>query len=147
MASLQARHQRSCKLARPWTTFAAATKAHGGTCVPLYHLVHRHGGKLIREPVGQNRKEAARALDARRGDIARRRFRVVKDITFADWGDQWLESFTGKASSRRVYAHTIEYGKRTFGKVKVRDLDPSDVERFFTTIRRAARERRPAKTR
>src|SRR5262249_49851508 len=58
---------------------------------------------------------------------------------------QWLESFTGKASSRRVYAHTVEYGKRTFGRGKVRDLDTSDVERFFGAIRRAAAERRPPK--
>ncbi|HEX3226255.1 MAG TPA: hypothetical protein VHQ89_09180 [Gaiellaceae bacterium] len=31
----------------------------------------RHDGKLVREPVGHNRREAERALDARRGDIAR----------------------------------------------------------------------------
>src|SRR5436189_55028 len=37
MASLQARHSRSCALGRPWTTFAEATKSQGCTCAPLYH--------------------------------------------------------------------------------------------------------------
>ena len=77
MASLQARHSASCKLGRPWTTFAEATKKRGCTCSPLYHVAIRHDGKLIREPVGQNRKEAERALDARRGDVARRTYRVL----------------------------------------------------------------------
>ena len=61
MASLQARHSRTCKVGRHWTTFAEATKQKGCTCVPLYHVVLRHDGKLVREPVGHNRKEAERA--------------------------------------------------------------------------------------
>ena len=86
MASLQARHSRSCPL-YPWTPFARATKRGGCTCTPLYHVVLRHDGKLVREPVGANRKEAERALDARRGDIARRTYRIVDDIRFGELGD------------------------------------------------------------
>jgi hypothetical protein len=78
-------------------------------------VVIRHDGKLIREPVGQNRKEAERALDARRGDVARRTYRVLRDIRFDEWADSWLAGFTGKENSRRVYAHTIAYGKQAFG--------------------------------
>ena len=86
MASLQARHQRSCPL-YPWTPAAKTTKAAGCTCVPLFHVALRHDGKLVREPVGHNRREAERALDARRGDIARRVYRVPDDIRFIDWAD------------------------------------------------------------
>lgn len=137
MASLQARHSRSCNLGRPWTTFADATKQKGCNCTPLYHVVLRHNGQLVREPVGHNRKEAERALDARRGDVARRTFRVIDDVRFDEWADRWLAGFTGKASSKRVYKHTIEYAKEAFGRAKVRDLGPADVRRFLDEIRKA----------
>jgi integrase len=146
MASLQARHSRSCALGRPWTTFADATKKAGCTCTPLYHVALRHNGQLVREPVGHNRKEAERALDARRGDVARRTYRVVDDIGFAEWADRWLAGFTGKENSRRVYAHSIAYGKQTFGNVKVRDLTPGDIRRFLDTIRKANVDRRAPKS-
>jgi integrase len=161
MASLQARHTRKCKIVRAraeakaragkpggvtlWTSFTDATKAAGCTCKPAYFVALRHGGKLIYEPAGPNRKEAERLLDARRGDIARRTFRVVRDIRFDEWGDEWLSGFTGKPSSRLVYSHSIAYGKQTFGAVKVRDLTNADVRRFLETIRRAYIERHPAK--
>ncbi len=138
MASLQARHSRSCALYQarhPWTPFDRATKAEGCTCTPMFHVVLRHGGKLVREPVGHNRKEAKRALDARRGDVARRRFRVIEEIAFDEWGDRWLAGFTGKENSRRVYATSIDYGKAVFGETKVRDLGPFDVRRYLDHIR------------
>ena len=142
MASLQARHQRNCNLGRPWTTFAEATKQKGCTCTPLYHVVLRHDGKLIREPVGHNRREAERALDARRGDVARRTYRVLEDIRFDEWADRWLKGLTGKPNTRRVYKFTLDYASRTFGQAKVRDLDAGDVRRFLDRIRDDNRERR-----
>jgi integrase len=145
MASLQARHSRSCRLGRPWTTFADATKSRGCTCTPLYHVVVRHDDKLIREPVGQNRKEAERALDARRGEVARRTYRVLRDVRFDEWADTWLAGFTGKENSRRVYAHTIAYGKQTFGAVTVRDLTSTDIRRFLDRIRDANADRHEVK--
>ena len=99
MASLQARHSRSCSLGRPWTTFAEATKQKGCTCTPLYHVVLRHDSELVREPVGHNRREAERALDARRGDVARRTYKVIDDIRFDAWADRWLAGFTGEENS------------------------------------------------
>jgi integrase len=134
MASLQARHARSCKL-YPWTPLAKATTEGGCSCTPLFHIALRHNGKLIREPVGHNRREAKRALDARRGDVARRRFRVIDDIAFGVWADRWLAGFTGKENSKRVYATTINYAKATFGNAKVRDLGTGDVRRFLDHIR------------
>jgi hypothetical protein len=148
VASLQGRHQRICAIVtartpssgeRPgqWTTFAEATKAKGCTCVPLYYVVDRHGGKLIRQAVGANRKEVERALDAHRGDVARRTYKVFRDVRFDEWGDQWLANLTAKPSTARVYGHSIAYAKQTFGAVKVRDLTTADVRQFLDTIRRA----------
>jgi integrase len=145
MASLQARHMRSCKLGRPWTTFKDATKRNGCTCTPLYHVVLRHEGKFVREPVGHNRREAERALDARRGDVARRSYRVLEDIRFDEWADRWLAGFTGKENTRRVYEDSLDYGKRAFGTANVRDLAPRDVRRFLDLIRSDVEERRSRK--
>jgi integrase len=136
MASIQARHARSCPL-YPWTPFAKATKRHGCTCTPLYYVVHRHDGKLIRDPVGHNRKIAERALDERRGKIASREYRVIQDIRFAEWADTWLAGLTAKENTRRNYGWTIDYAKATFGKRNVRDLEPGDIRRFLDTIREA----------
>jgi integrase len=136
MASLQARHSRSCPL-YPWTPAVKATKAEGCNCTsgPLFHIVLRHDGKLVREPVGHNKREAERALDARRGDVARRRYHVLQDIPFDRWADEWLAGFTGKANSKRVYATTMEYAKVVFGSRKVRELEPADVRRFLDHVR------------
>lgn len=144
MASLQARHSRTCPL-YPWTPFAKATTKDGCTCTPLYHVVTRHAGKLIREPVGHNRKEAERALDARRGDIARRKYHVIENVSFEEWADRWIASLRAagrKESTVTVYEVTLEYAKDEFGKTNVRDLRPSDVSSLLEHIARKPRTRK-----
>src|SRR5262245_59032549 len=106
MASLQSRHGRACPLYQ-WAPFARSTRENGCTCKPMHHIVLRRGGKLIREPVGHNRKEAQRALDSRRGEIADRRFRALKDIRFDGWATEWLDAFSGKENTKRVYETTL----------------------------------------
>jgi integrase len=130
MASLQARHSRSCPR-WPWSPF----EADGCTCAPMYHTVHRHDGKRISTPVGKNKREAKRALEALRGDVARRTYRVVEDVRFDAWGAQWLAGFTGKENTKRLYRKTIAYAGQVFGARKVRDLTPADVRRFLDKIR------------
>jgi integrase len=130
MASLQSRHSRACALYQ-WTPFARATREHGCTCTPLHHVVLRRGGKLIREPVGHGRKVAQRALDSRKGEIADRRFRVLKDIRFDAWAAQWLESLTAKENTWRVYKTSLDLASAVFGSVKVRDLEVADIRRFL----------------
>jgi integrase len=102
----------------------------------MFHVVHQHDGKLIRDPVGHNRKEAERALDARRGDIARREYHVLEEVTFDAWADRWLAGFTGKESTRRAYGYTLDYARPVFGRAKVRDLRAADVRRLLDRIRR-----------
>ena len=138
MASLQARHQRTCKLGRPWTTFADAKDCG---CSPLYHVVHRVDGKLIRDPAGHSRKEAERALDSRKGDIARRVYHFLEDISFDAWADRWIDGHTGKENTKRVYRDTIRYAKTAFGKKKVRDLQVADVKRMLDLVRTTNQQR------
>jgi integrase len=135
VASIQARHSRSCALNRPWTTFDDATKDAGCTCQPLYHVVHRHGGKLVRDPVGHVRKHALRALDARKGDLARERYRTVRTARFDAWASEWLASLAVKPATAGQYAMTLEIAKEVFGAMKVRDLGTQEIARFITAVR------------
>jgi integrase len=102
---------------------------------------------LTYQAVGQNRREAERALDKARGDIATGTYRPVENVTFGEWADKWLAGFTGKENTRRVYAGTLDYAKRAFGRAKVRDLRSSDVRQFIDLIveTNRARTRRDAK--
>jgi len=92
--------------------------------------------------VGHNRKEASRALKSREGEIADRRYKVIQDIRFDEWGKAWLESFSGKETSRRVYAVTVEYATTVFGQTKIRDLDVADIRRFMNHIAQEHQKRR-----
>ena len=144
VASLQARHSRTCPL-YPWTPFAKATKKGGCRCTPLYHVATRHGGKLIREPVGHSRKEAERALDARRGDIARRKYHVIENISFDEWADRWIESLRAagrKENTVKAYEVTLDYARDEFVKTNVRDIRPSDVSRLLQHIAEKPRTRK-----
>jgi integrase len=138
MASLQARHSRSCKTGKSWTTFEAATKAKGCSCKPMYHVAFWRNEKLIREVVGHDRQDASRALRVIDGNLATRRYRVLREIRFAEWGDEWIASrrrANMKESSVRGYEVTIAYAKEVFGSSKVRDLEPRDVSRLLEHIR------------
>jgi integrase len=138
MASLRARHLRTCPL-YPWTTFKDARGKDGQkcTCSPTYHIAFRVDGRLHWKVVGKNRKVAQRALDAHRGDEALGKAVGVQTVRFDAWADEWLEAFTGKENTRRVYGDTVAYGKRAFGSRKVRDLGEADIRRFLALIREA----------
>ena len=74
MASLIARHSRRCALG-PRST---SPKEAGCTCDPTLYVVHREGGRLVRTPVGRDRKRAAlelkrHAVEVHDGDPGSRR--------------------------------------------------------------------------
>ena len=113
-------------------------RLHVHTALPR---VTRHGGKLIREPVGHNRKEAERALDARRGDIARRKYRVV-ETSASTSGPTDGSSRCGQPAEgehRAGYEVTLEYAKDAFGSMNVRDIRPSDISAMLDGIARKPR--------
>jgi integrase len=138
MASLQARHSRTCAIARPWTTFADAQR--GCTCPnggPLYHIVTRVPGEraLVREPVGHNRKVAQKALNRVRVEQDEGKYQPPKDITFSEWADKWKARLRRPgANTLRSYTSTLDYAKEAFGDKLVRKLGPADVDRFLTLM-------------
>lgn len=139
MASLQARHSRKCQLGRPWTSFADAVE--GCTCAkgPLYHVVTRQDGRLHREPVGHNRRDAERALRAVQVEIDRGTYLAVENVRFSDWADEWFASLRRpKENTLRGYVSTISYAKRAFGDTFVRQISTADVARFLELMSSAS---------
>jgi integrase len=133
MASLRSRHQRACPRWQ-WTRFADKARC---TCEPTHYIADRSGGSLSWVKVGKNRSDARRALAVHEGKAASGLNPLVRSIRFEVWADEWLSSFTGKESTRRGYAVTMEYAKRAFGSKKVRDLREADVRRFLDVVREA----------
>lgn len=141
MASLQARHSRKCALARsgrPWTPFASTD---GCTCKPgpTYHVVTRVDGRLVREPVGRNRKNAERALARVTIGEADGTFEPIKNIRFDEWADRWLAGLESKPSTVASYRHTVHFAKRAFGHVIVRRLGVDHVKQFLSVCAAARR--------
>lgn len=137
MASLQARHARSCALGKPWTPFQQA--ARGCTCPggPTYYVVVRGGRKLHRERAGKNRRQAERALTKVQAQVDEGDFRPQLTIRFADWGTQWLRSLERKENTVRSYVSTIAYASAIFGDTIVRRLTVADI----SALNRHLRER------
>lgn len=142
MASIQARHARGCKLGRPWTTFDGARDS-GCSCKPVYHVATRVDGRLVRERIGRNRQQAARARDKIATAVAEGDYRPQPDIAFRDWGRRWIDSLERKPTTCASYEATIAYATKTFGDKLVRRLVPGDISRFsaeLKEIRRSTKE-------
>lgn len=131
MPSIQARHSRSCALRRPWTTFEDAQA--GCTCKggPIYHVATRVDGKLHRESVGRNRKNAQRALNRVAVAEDEGTFDPVRNIRFDEWADKWLAGLKNKPSTIDSYKHTIGYAKQALAPKTVRRLTVGDVKEFL----------------
>jgi integrase len=138
MASLQARHSRTCALEKPWTPFERASE--GCTCTggPTYYVAVREGRRLHRERVGKNRKLAQRALTKIQAQVDEGEFRAQRNIKFAVWADEWLLGLE-RPKRRTVlgYGQTMAYATQVFGEKSVRRLDPLDVKRFLVHLRLA----------
>lgn len=127
MASLHARHSRSCPLAGKWT----GPDPDGCACAPTYYVVSRDDrGKLVRERVGKNKRNAERAHRKIGTQIDEGVYVAQKNVAFGDWGPQWLESLERKQTSVNGYRSTIAYAIGVFGSKPVRLLGASDIARF-----------------
>jgi integrase len=98
-------------------------------------------GKHRVESAGRNRKLAEQALRKRQTEQDEGSLRFRENIKFSAWADEWLKSFKGKESTRRVYGQTLAYAKRAFGSKSVRELSTSDVRRFLDLIERETADR------
>jgi integrase len=147
MASIQARHSRTCDLvvARArvgddgkehvnlWTSFEDSARDAGCTCKPgpMYHVVTRIDGRLHREKAGRNRKGAERALAKLRVAEDEGTFEPLRNITFEAWADQWLAGLKRKPSTIESYGHTIGYAKQALQGVVVRRITVANVKEFL----------------
>jgi len=87
-------------------------------------------GKLQRERVGKNKRNAERARDRIAVAIDEGEYVARKDIAFSEWGARWLEALQRKATTVNDYRSTIAYASEAFGRKPVRRLGPQDVAHF-----------------
>lgn len=127
MASLHARHSRKCALGPAWT----GPDADGCTCKPTHYVAARDDrGKLVRERVGKNKRNAVRARDKIAVAIDEGAYVPQLNISFERWGSRWIAALERKGTTVNGYRSTIGYATDVFGAKPVRRLTASDVARF-----------------
>jgi integrase len=67
--------------------------------------------------------------------------RQERNIDFATWADTWLDRHNAKASTLELYRHTVRVAKRALGTLTLREIEASDIRRFFDTLRQDAEDR------
>jgi integrase len=138
MASLQARHARTCATGKAWTPFEVprgAGKITDCDCSATYYVVIRDGAKVIREKVGKNRKDAERALRKIGVDVDEGSYEPLLSIRFDAWGEGWLKSLERKETTRKGYKSTVDHARRIFGDKLVRRITPGDVAALNVYLR------------
>jgi integrase len=135
MASLQARHSRSCALGKPWTPYERAGEGCSCPGGPTYYVVVREGRKLHRERVGKNRRQAERALTKVQARVDEGEYVPQVTIRFREWGERWLGSLERKETTVASYRSTVAYASELFGEKVVRRLRPEDVARLNLFLR------------
>jgi integrase len=127
MASLHVRHSRSCPLGPTWTSPRAA----GCTCLPTYYVIARDdAGRMVRERVGKNRREAERALRKIGVQVDEGAYVPQRALAFDAWADRWLASLERKGTTVASYRSTVAYAQQVIGAKPVRRVAPADVAAF-----------------
>jgi integrase len=125
MASVQARHSRSCALG---DTFRAPEHGEGCTCQPTLYVFVRQAGKTHKQKVGRNAKAAERLRTKLQGQEDESSYEPIQNIKFGEWGDRWLASLESKETTRLTsYPSTIKWAKRAFGGKAVRQIQLADI--------------------
>src|SRR5215210_412663 len=140
MASIQARHTRSCALGRPWTTFEDARS--GCTCRPMFHVASRVDGRLVREPIGHDRKLAQRRLRKIQVEVDEGIYEAPAKVSFYDWADRWLSELRRDETTKRTYRSSLTYAKVAIGNKPLRKVTTADVRAYLAYVERANRERK-----
>lgn len=132
MASLQARHSRTCATGRPWTPFASLD---GCDCEPTYYVVVRDGRRNHADRVGKNRKAAERALRKIAVQVDDGVYRPQQNIRFEPWGERWLDALERKGTTIDSYRSTVGYATETFGHMVVRRLRPAHLAELNKSLK------------
>jgi integrase len=134
MASVQARHSRSCALG---DTFRAPEHGEGCTCQPTLYVFVRQAGKTHKHKVGRNAKAAERLRTRLQGQEDESSYEPIRTIRFREWGDQWRKSLECRETTRESYLSTVTWATRAFGDKPVRQLQVSDVAHMNSVMREA----------
>jgi integrase len=139
MASLQARHARSCPLR---TTTADPMALAGCTCKPTYWISVWEDGRQSWQKAGDTGKDRRQALR----ELARVQTRqdegswmAPKRIAFEKWADEWLASLECKASTKKSYVATLNVAKPRWGRRELRKIGVSDIRCLLADLRSAGR--------
>lgn len=139
MASVQARHSRSCALIQAresrntWSTLEAA--GSGCSCRPTYFVVTKLGRKRNQKLIGKDRRAAERARTKIQSQVDEGSYLAPKRIRFHSWADRWFgELKRANANTKRSYVSTLDYAKDAFGTRWVNEITPEDLGRFLASI-------------
>jgi integrase len=108
----------------------------------MYHVASRVDARLVREPVGHNRRDAERQLRAIQVQIDQDAYAPPENVAFSEWVDRWLLGLRREETTRRTYRSSLEYAKQAFGKKPLRKLTTADVAAFLDHVERVNRERK-----
>jgi integrase len=136
MASLRARHSRTCNLGGKETTTPREERETipGCSCRPVYSI--RGASGAGHERIGRDLRTALRALRKRQTQEDDGEFIPQASIRFERWGKEWLASLERKANTVNSYRPTIAYATEAFGHKLVRKLGPGDVAAFNALLRK-----------
>ena len=134
MASLQARHQKSCALgAKKWTT----PKPDGCTCTPTYYVVASSAERGGRRSVGKNLQLAKRELTATQSSQDRHEWHPEDVRLFSEWADEWFASLRRpNANTLRSYISSLDYAKKAFGHKRLRTVSVADIQACLASMTR-----------
>lgn len=107
----------------------------------MYHVVISAGGRLVREPVGHNRKLAERRLRAVEVEVDEDAYVPPENVGFSEWCDRWLSGLRREHTTRLTYGTSLTYAKRAIGNKPLRKVTTSDVHAFLDLIESANRRR------
>lgn len=137
MASLRARHSRTCALGGIETKAPANERERmpGCTCKPTYSI--RGASGKGHERIGRDLRTALRAVRKRQVDLDAGEFVPQTNVRFDAWAERWLRSLERKASTTASYSSTLAYAVEALGSKHVRRVMPADVAAFNRALREA----------
>jgi integrase len=113
--------------------------------------IFKRGSRYVirfRAPDGRVRQRAARTLAEARDlkstlstDVRRGEYRELSKVTFAEYAEQWADTYTGR-TSRGIRPATLADYKRIlereatpfFGRMRLAEIEPQHVKRFAKAV-------------
>jgi integrase len=133
VASLQARHSRSCPLR---TTTADPAALERCNCKPTYWISVWDTGKQTWQKSGHDRRQALKDLARVQTEQDDGSWMAPKRISFDAWADEWLKGVEVKPSTKKTYTATLDMAKRRWGRRELRRIGATEVRQLLDQMRR-----------